>query len=350
MFKQRRDLFARAILSCVALSSLGRCAAADDGAPSRLDIRTAIEKSLPLLEKGARGSMTERKQCFTCHNQGLPIMALTMAQAHGFAIDNEHLQSQIRFTADFLGKHNQRFLEGAGTGGQVDTAGYALWALLQGGYAPDETTAAVAEFLLLHQRERDHWESSSNRPPSEQSAITATFLALRGLKSFGTPSQSDRIQARIEQARRWLLEIKPQDTEDRVFRLRALHLVDAGDEPLCSAAEELKRAQLDNGGWAQLAEMQGDAYATGTVLAALQQTGEMSSDDAIYRRGLAYLISTQHDDGSWQVATRSVPFQTYFESGYPHGKDQFISIAAASWATMSLCAALDDRHDLSSAE
>ena len=29
-------------------------------------------------------------------------------------------------------------------------------------------------------------------------------------------------------------------------------------------------------------------------------------------------------------------FQPYYESGFPHGKDQFISIAASSWAVRAL--------------
>jgi hypothetical protein len=36
------------------------------------------------------------------------------------------------------------------------------------------------------------------------------------------------------------------------------------------------------------------------------------------------------------VTSRSTPVQPYFESGFPHGKDQFISIAASNWATMAL--------------
>ncbi len=62
----------------------------------------------------------------------------------------------------------------------------------------------------------------------------------------------------------------------------------------------------------------------------------MPADDPSYRRGLAFLIRTQEADGSWHVTSRSKPFQTYFESGFPHGKDQFISIAATAWATAAL--------------
>jgi hypothetical protein len=56
----------------------------------------------------------------------------------------------------------------------------------------------------------------------------------------------------------------------------------------------------------------------------------------VYRRGVAFLLSTQHEDGSWYVRSRSIPFQPYFESGFPHGHDQWISISATNWAAMAL--------------
>ena len=312
---------------------------AEDG-PDPTAIKAAVAKSLPLLEKGAKGSMEQRKQCFTCHNQGLTVMALVTAQSRGIAIDAEHLQSQLKFTADFLGKNKQKYLEGKGQGGQTDTAGYALWTLDNGGWKPDETTAAVAEYFLQWQSDSDHWRPQSRRPPTEQSLFTSSYVALRGLKVFGTPDQKDRIDRRIEQVRQWLLKTNSVDTEDRVFRLRALQLIAAPDEEVRRAATELSQTQRDDGGWAQLADLSSDPYATGSALVALHQAGGLATTDAAYRKGLSYLISTQQEDGSWHVTTRSKPIQTYFESGYPHGKDQFISIAAASWSATALALAL----------
>lgn len=48
---------------------------ADSPGPATEAIRNAIRKSIPLLEKGSAGSAKHRK-CFTCHNQGLPVLAL----------------------------------------------------------------------------------------------------------------------------------------------------------------------------------------------------------------------------------------------------------------------------------
>jgi len=323
-----------------ALAGAGAAAGAADSPTGEDAIRAAVAKSLPLLERGARGSMEQRPQCFTCHNQGVPILALTTARSRGFAIDAEHLREQIKFTAGFLARNRENYRSGRGQGGQATTAGYALGTLADGGWKPDAATAAVAEYLLLYQNDLDHWRTVSRRPPSEESPFTTTYVALRGLNSFGTPDQRERIDRRFERVRGWLLATTPHDTEDRVFRLRALRESGAPQERVRGATQELLQAQRQDGGWAQLPDMESDAYATGSALVALHQAGGLAVDDHAYRRGLSYLISTQRDDGSWHVVSRSKPFQSYFESGYPHGKDQFISIAAGGWATTALALAL----------
>ena len=50
----------------------------------------------------------------------------------------------------------------------------------------------------------------------------------------------------------------------------------------------------------------------------------------------SYLLKNQKEDGSWLVKTRSKPIQKFFDNGDPHGKNQFISISATSWATAAL--------------
>ncbi len=312
---------------------------AADVSPSPTEVRTAVVKALPLLEKGAAGSMTERPQCFTCHNQGLPLLALTTARARGFEIDGPHLQTQIQFIADFLEENREKFVSGEGTGGKVATAGQALWALETDNWKPDDATAAVAEYLLLFEKDADHWRMTSDRPPTESSHFTANYLAIRALRTFGTAEQKDRVDQRIEQARRWLLANSPNDTEDRVFRLWALKLAGAPGEQIEAAGTDLLATQRADGGWSQTGELESDAYATGTALVGLHQAGGLGIAEAAYARGLKYLLQTQLEDGSWHVKSRSKPFQKYFESGFPHGPDQFISIAASSWATTALALA-----------
>ena len=330
-------------LFAACLVGVGTASAADapgEVAPEPAELRSAIGKSLPLLTAGARGSMEKRERCFTCHNQGMPIMALVTAQSRGIAIDADELRKQVQFTADFLAKNRENYLAGKGQGGQSDTAGYALWALDNGGWKPDATTTAVTEYLLQWQRDLGHWKPQSRRPPTEQSLFTSSYVALRGLRTFGTPEQRERTDRRTEQVLAWLVKTPAEDHEDRVFRLRALHAAGAPEAEIRGAAKTLLGSQRADGGWAQLDDMASDAYATATALVALHQAGGLATTDAAYRKGLRLLLTTQLDDGSWHVKTRSNPVQTYFESGYPHAADQFISIAAAGWATTALALAL----------
>src|SRR5436305_6457388 len=128
------------VIVALTLPSLPRAVRADDTVPTRESIQRAVERSIPLLELGSKGSIEQRKQCFNCHNQGLPVMALVTARSRGIPIDEDNLTRQVQFTADFLTRNKQRYREGEGQGGQVDTAGYALWTLDNAGWKADETT------------------------------------------------------------------------------------------------------------------------------------------------------------------------------------------------------------------
>ena len=308
--------------------------------PEAAAIRAATTKSLKLLEKSA-AKYTEHRECFSCHHQALPVLAFTTAKTRGFDVDEKGLAHQLQFTADFLAKNRDNYTKGKGQGGQADTAGYALFALHAGGWKADATTTAVVEYLLQRDKDRDYWQVTSQRPPTEASSVTTTYLVLAGLKNYGPDERQKDIEARFEKSRKWLLKTKPKDTEDRVFRLRGLKLTGADEKELAAATQELMKAQREDGGWSQTDKLDSDAYATGTVLAALHQAGDLKTSNTIYQCGLQFLLDTQKDDGSWFIRSRSKPFQLYFESGFPHTKDQWISCAGTSWATVALTLACE---------
>ena len=314
---------------------------AGEPAAGTATVRRSIERAIPLLEKGSAGS-AEQRTCFTCHNQALPILALSAARVRGFSVDEDNLKRQVRHTFEHLQRGQKNYRQGRGQGGQVITAGYALWALEAGGHPLDDVTAAVTEYLLQYQQKASHWRHPGNRPPSSGSDFTTTYVALRGLAAFGTGPQSDRIQARCETVSRWLEKAAPADTEDRVFRLLGLNHVGASEPIIAAAAEELIEQQRGDGGWAQTDQMKSDAYATGTVLSALLRTGRLTAAAPAAEKAVRFLIESQLDDGSWHVVSRAKPFQTYYESGFPHAKDQFISIAASSWAALALVESLGE--------
>ena len=84
-----------------------------------------------------------------------------------------------------------------------------------------------------------------------------------------------------------------------------------------------------------------DAHSTGVALHALRETGFVSAADLAHRRGVQYLLSTQYPDGSWHVRSRAVPFQPYFQSGFPFEHDQWISAAATGWAAEALARSIE---------
>jgi N-acyl-D-amino-acid deacylase len=328
-------------VAAIAMMMLPSSIAWADESASPEELRAAITKSIPLVEKGSAGSAKERT-CFTCHSQAVPVVALAAVKHRGFSIDEDNFATQVQHTAKHLERGRKNFLKGKGQGGRVVSAGYALWALAAGGEKPNETTAAVTGYFLTWQSDKKHWSQGSQRPPTAGSDFTNTYLAMRGLAEFGTDEQKPEIEKRTKQVQQWLSETASKDTEDRVFRLRTMPHVDADEATIQGAIDQLIETQHDDGGWAQLADMESDAYATGTVLVALVQAGQLPPDHAAVQRGIRYLLDAQLEDGSWHVVTRAKGFQPYFETGFPHGKDQFISTAASAWSMLALVLVLPE--------
>ncbi|MFO0955943.1 MAG: prenyltransferase/squalene oxidase repeat-containing protein [Isosphaeraceae bacterium] len=312
-----------------------------DGRPAPSDeaVRASAEKAIPLLVKGIEG-YAEKRDCFSCHHQAVPVFALATARSRGLEVPEDTVEDAVALTDADLREAIESYRKGNGQGGGVHRAGYALFTLEVGGAKPDDLTDAVADYLLRKDEDRGHWRSSSDRPPSEASEFSATYFALRSLKAYGRDGREQKAAARAEKARRWLETAAPRDTEDRVFRLLAMSAAGSPEDSIREAADDLLKTRNADGGWSQLEGGTSDAYATATALVALHLAGGLATDDPAYRQGLGFLISSQLGDGSWHVASRSKPFQPYFESGFPHGKDQFLSMAASAWAVSALCLAL----------
>lgn len=314
--------------------------------PTQQQLRAAVARSLPLLEKASAGSADQRK-CFTCHSQALPVLTLADARRKDFDIDKENFDRQIEHTRDFLERGKKLNLAGEGLGGAVDTVGYGLWTLEEADPTDqaladsiDELAAHVMHYILAVQQEDGRWKTVSNRPPSEASDATTTYLAVRALTHFGDQADKQQTNAALAAAEQWALEYEPADTEDRVFQLLTFELLGLPAAKIDRPIEQLLETQRPDGGWAQLNEMDSDAYATATVMYALHRAG-FDRNREPWKRGIKYLIKNQHEDGSWHVESRSKPFQKYFETGFPYAADQFISTTATGWATIVLLASID---------
>jgi N-acyl-D-amino-acid deacylase len=323
-----------ALLAGLALAALAR---ADGPDPA---VKAAIEKGLKRIEAGA-GNYPTHRQCFSCHHQAMAVFSLTAARQRGFAVDADLLDAQVEFSLKTF--HNrEQIAKGRGVGGDSTAVGYVLNTLAAADHPADDTTAALVQYLLARQNRDGSWPVPAQRPPTMQSLFTNTALGLYALRRYG-PARAEagdeahrkRIDAALGKARDFLVNGKPETTEDRVFRLRGLVWAGAEAKDVAGARDRLLEDQRDDGSWAQLAGLAGDAYATGTALVALRQAGLEAGHDA-YRKGVKYLLDSQREDGSWVVQTRSKPLQVYFDNGDAGGKSQFISFAATNWAVLAL--------------
>jgi hypothetical protein len=293
----------------------------------------AVAASLRLLQDSAQ-KFSQRENCVSCHHQSLVALTVGLARQHGLAVDEESASQQREQVRTLLGVGIPRFLLAAG----IDPL---LPAYTLVGFAAEEEkssrlTDALVHYLVLRQRKDGHWAGEVPRPPEEGSDFMFTALCVHGLQSYAAKGRSQEISARIAAARNWFLRAKPSETLDKVFHLLGLRWADAGDDAIGAAARLLLREQRADGGWAQLPTLPSDAYATGQVLFALHEAGSITVTDPAYRRGVAFLLSSQLADGSWFVPTRSFPLLESMNSGFPHGRSQFISASATCWATLAL--------------
>lgn len=127
---------------------------------------------------------------------------------------------------------------------------------------------------------------------------------------------------------------------DEVFKLLALIWSGAPRPDVVRQRDRVLALQRQDGGWGQWPGMAPDAFATGQALYALQASGVRPAA-AAYQKGAAYLLRTQLEDGTWFVRSRAIGFQRYFDTGFQHGRNQFISAAATAWAAIALAYTVD---------
>lgn len=331
-------------------------------------VRAAVEKALPPLQGGLKAfnagktlppaqvvpalpEAYRKAGCISCHHEGLGLTTLAFLRSRGFAIDEGLARDETEALRHGYGEFAplyRRALTDEKAAREADffediavQMGYMLGGLLDNGHEPDAITDAAASLLLKFQQNDGSWTYSTAREPLQSSDFTTTAMAARVLRRYAPAERKEQVDEAVARARQWLLDNSPETTDDRAFRLLGLKWLGAAPEAIGEAVGPLRELQREDGGWAQTPTLKSDAYATGLALFALNQGGGVPVNDPAFRRGVAFLLETQKEDGTWFVRKWAYGYNQYFDAGFPYGKNQFISLAGTCWATMALSLAVE---------
>jgi ankyrin repeat protein len=300
--------------------------------------RAAIEKALPLLYEGGR-EFFKRSGCTSCHHNMLPSVAYRQARIKSIVVDEDKARRNYLQSVAWIKGGQDRLLQDIRLPGGDTTAAYLLYSLEAEGHPRDRATDALVHHLAGAQGLGGGWRVRADRPPLESGCVTPTALAIRALRAYPIPGRKPEFDARVRRAGVWLSKYRPRTGEERAMRLLGLSWAGWESGSIRKAAAELRAMQRTDGGWAQLDTLQSDAYATGQAMYALQTAGHLTDDTLA--KGVRFLLETQLADGSWRVRSRAFPIQTnYFDTGFPNGRDQWISAAGTSWACIGLSLAI----------
>lgn len=315
-------------------------AASDPLEPQLLDVRSSVQRSVSLLER-ATASFFGKANCFACHEQPAASFAVGAARQKGITIDVKAADERwAQITAGLTPGQ----LEGAAPLGGADNNLYLAEALVRTAYPPDRKTDILAANLAAYQGGDGGFHLPGYaRSPLQDNDFSRTAMAIRALKTYGTPGRAAEMKERIERAKQWLLHATPVTTEDLDMRIAGVAAAGASASNLRKLAEPILKRQRPDGGFAQRDGFASDAYATGMTLWTLASAGVIPTTDDVYRKGVKFLLATQAADGSWHVTSRATKFQIYFESGFPYGHDQWISTMGTGWAASALALAIEGK-------
>jgi ankyrin repeat protein len=332
----------RLVLFLVALCSLPAVSLAQEAEPAR--VRDAAGRAIAAIQKAQAPWYAANKQvCASCHHQYQPALAYRVARDHGVPFDEAIARADAAKAFNFAdidrAVQYTHVIEPS-----VDDA-YRMVAANAAGVKPNLGTAVYARLLISRQNVQGDWDGFHQRPPSSYSRMTMAALGLRAVQVYHHASQQTQAEAAIARAHKFLEGRTPRDTEERAYQLLGLRWAGAPRSMLQKLARDLRSTQRPDGGWSSVNGRESDAYSTAQALVALHDGGGVAIIDASYQRGVDYLLKTQAVDGTWHVASRLHPpapvSPPYFDAGYPHGHDQFLSMQGASWAVMALSYALE---------
>lgn len=326
-------------------------AAAEHSTASDADVRRAVERSLPFLEKAGVAWMHE-KGCISCHTVSFMLWSHNVARSRGIAADEAKLAEWTQWTAKQSLTHrdeNPTISGGKNDGGGLDT----MAQLLVGRDASECATNGGEEWkkfmsstptLIVQMQESDgDWKAGGQlsrqlRSAAEADAVT-TRWAIVALASMKSPDHA--MKQAIAKA---LAATKDapvgKSIDDMITRLLLAQRLGNADEAT-NSRKRLIESQHADGGWSWLVDGASDAFATGEALYALSSVGAGANEETI-DKARRFLIESQKEDGTWPVTGAGIS-----NAPTPQRQQKVEPIYrywGTAWAAIGLGASLPERE------
>lgn len=210
--------------------------------------------------------------------------------------------------------------------GALNLAGYTRY--LGDAYASN--LVALSDWLVSVQDASGTWVPDRFEAPVDQGSSFCTGSALFAMATatdHADPARQASYRASMDRALAWVDSATHTTNQDKVFALFAM--LEGGrptDDPnVIALRDDLLDDQLPDGGWAERAGLESNAYATGQALWILRETG-FDLDDPRVCSGVEWLVDHQALDGSWPMGQQGVNTDSSRNSGF----------TATMWPVMAL--------------
>ncbi len=367
-----------------------------------VDVRQAIERSLPFIEKDGL-AWIKRRDCMSCHVVSFMLWSHNEAKARGIKVDAnklaewtdwsmgkslaernffklsgkvvESLPEPVRpkltelidvgythekdyvaaltksLAPEELKQHQPALLKQAalpkkGTvndGGGLDTMTQLL--LGRDPHAPgkkaDQFYASTAELLVRWQEADGTWKAAGQLPSRRWPRPAADQTTTMWTILALTPygASSPAVEKSLEKAHAAVKKGKP-DPNFEWLVARLLYEKKFGKpEEMTALQKELLKRQNDDGGWSTFPNQKSEAFSTGQALYALRRVG-MAANDSVLGKGQQFLVSTQQPDGSWITPPSAT------SNGGPERLKKLEPIYrfwGSAWAVIGLSRSLSDK-------
>jgi hypothetical protein len=294
------------------------------------EVRRAVEKALPWIEKEGLAWLDQRK-CMSCHHGPLLIRCHEEASRHGFNIDDAKLaawhERERKFTLA-----DKATLEKDGRG-QMEAMNVLLDAGVLHGRTrldrPSDLRATTLTILTKTQRDDGSWKwlGQPQKRPDAEADEAATGWAILALGTFD--EKQPEIAKLRQRAEEWLDGAK-LGADNEAYVVRLLVALQRGQpERARELADQLIKRQNSDGGWSWSPERSSDPYATGQSLYALGIAGRAHGNPPM-QAAWRYLLEAQKPDGSWFASSKKKKPDA----------DVISSFWGSAWATLGLIRSL----------